>query len=114
MPERFADIAHHIAAAELGGRHVDRHHDLARPLARPGTRLVNDPVAQQHDQVGLFGQRDEAVRTQQSEARVLPAHQCLGRSDRGAIDLEPRLEMQAQFSARNALAQLTLQLAFFQ
>ena len=53
---------------ELGGRHVHRDADVARPFGRIDACLLQHPPAEGHDQAGLLGDRvnfaDQTKRTQ--------------------------------------------------
>ncbi|MNJ48167.1 hypothetical protein D3C77_433540 [compost metagenome] len=113
VAQGFGDIMNHVAATELGWRHVHRDHDLQRPGLGLGAGFAYDPVAQQDNKFRLLGQGDEAIRRQQAQARVSPAHQRFHRGNSYAIDLEARLIVQHKLIAANALQQLVLKRALF-
>ena len=84
MPDAVSAPVTHAdqpAALQLGRRKVDRDLDVVRP-ATASRRPPEDPFAEWNDQPGLFGDRDEIGRRDQSAGRMVPAQQGLERGDR--------------------------------
>ncbi|MNU91309.1 hypothetical protein D3C71_811920 [compost metagenome] len=79
------------------------------PLPQLSAGLVQHPVAHRQDQPAALGNRDEHIRRQQTQLRVLPTQQRFGADDAllGAIELG--LVMQHQLTALHRLAQVLQQ-----
>ncbi len=58
---------------------------LVEPLAQLATGAPDHPLAERHDQAGLFRERHEACRRQQAEVGVLPADERLRTTDMAAV-----------------------------
>jgi hypothetical protein len=98
-----------MAASELHRRQLDRRREVAQALAAPGRHLaagfVQHPGADLGDQAGAFGHRDEKRRLHLAQLRVAPAQQGLGADDAARAQVQLRLPVQAEFTARQRLLQ---------
>ena len=81
------DLRSEVGTAQASGRHVDGHPGCHGAEATHVVKRVSQhPFGEFVDQVGLLDERDEAIRIQQSQGGVLPAHQGLDRLDRTVVD----------------------------
>ena len=74
----------------------------ARDLRRDG---VEHALADRHDQIGLFGHRDELRRRHPAQFRMQPAHQRLGADQLAAVQVELGLVPGVQLAGRHRTAQ---------
>ena len=70
--------------------------------------FIDDPGTDRNDQPGLLCDRDEAPRQNESEARMLPAHERLGTEQAAAAAINTRLIVEAQLAAFDGMAQVVL------
>jgi hypothetical protein len=76
------------------------------PRCRVVAGLLQDPVAERHDQAGVFRDRNELVGADQSALRMTPAYQRLGPADALSPHVNDRLIVQLELAVRNRLAQI--------
>ena len=83
--EQAFDAPRQVRLQQLARRQVDRHAQRRQPGTLPGRGLLDGaaqhPVADGDDQAGLFGDRDESIRRDAAQRRVLPAQQGLDADD---------------------------------
>ena len=77
-----------------------------RQTAHCDERLVEHEACQRSHQAGLLGERKELERRDQTEARMRPAHQCLGGDDLAVAEVHLRLVMQDETLTLHGGAQL--------
>ena len=68
--------------------------------------MIQRPARQTPYESGLFGERDELGGAQQAAGRVLPTQQDLGARHPAGLELDLRLEEQAQLIVLDGVAQL--------
>ena len=71
------DVLGQVAGCESGRRHVDRDGERGCPLSGLPACLVQHPTVDGFDQPGVFGEREEAGRTEQAASGVVPSDQGL-------------------------------------
>ncbi len=112
--ERGAQRRQQSGVEQLHRRQVDRHHadlDAARaPVGELAAGLVDDPLADRHDQPRLLGQRDEDGRCNLAELGRVPAQQRLDGGECAVDRIDLRLEHQPKLVARDRVAQQQLDL----
>ena len=69
-------------------------------------RLVEHEACQRSHQAGLLGERKELERRDQTEARMRPAHQCLGGDGLAVAEVHLRLVVQDETLTLHGGAQL--------
>ncbi len=69
------------------------------PIRRLEAGLLEHPAAERNDETGLLGQRDEAVRADQAQSRVLPAHERLEALERTVGQAQLRLVLEEELGA---------------
>ena len=107
--QRADDLLREVGAHDAAGGHVDGDGEVEAELVEPldlHQRLVQDPPGQRVDQVGLLGQRQEAVGIEQAVHGMLPAHECLQGADPIARRARLRLVVQHQLPVGDGVAQL--------
>ena len=81
MSETFDDVAGEINAGELQRRDIEgdayRMEAFVLPFPALPATLVKYPVTERHDETAFFRDRNEAVRVDQAEHRMVQAHQGL-------------------------------------
>ena len=78
------------------------------PLSELPQRLAQHPFPDRHDQPGLLGERDDLVRRHELVA-ALPAQQRLEAGQAFVLQIDDRLEIDAQLAAVDGAAQIGLQ-----
>ncbi|RMS60168.1 hypothetical protein ALP65_04561, partial [Pseudomonas aeruginosa] len=113
-------VAHRVDQAgmgELQGRKVHRDVPLRMPAVQPEAHLpagfVEHPLADLHDQAGLFRQRQELAGGDQPVLRMLPAQQRFHADHRSVRRQYLGLVVQDQLPALQGLAQVMEQLQLF-
>src|SRR3569623_668933 len=102
---------HHLLTqteiAELPARqvHGDAQRAVLLPRRGPAAGLFQDPVADRHDEAGLFEQWDEFERVHQPEIGVAPAQQGLETGDVPRREIDLRLEVKTELLALQRAAQ---------
>src|SRR5438045_1949032 len=86
ISEDLPDGLREVARLELGGGHVDGDARLDRPAQRVAARPSQDPFSEAHDDAGLFRQRNEVRRRDESLDGMPPAHQGLETDDLAGQD----------------------------
>ncbi len=71
---------------------------LPLPVAGLPHRLLEHPAAQRHDQPGVLGERDEAVRAEHAVLRVQPAHQRLRAVHLAVVEPDQRLVLDEELA----------------
>ena len=77
-------------------------------------RLVEDPSAQLDDEARLLCRRNETIGTEQSELRMLPAHQRFQTEDLAGIHFDQRLVVEDEFLVHQSPAQPVLHFERFE
>lgn len=76
------DALEQVRDTKLRRRQIDRHRHSLEPRFQPAhdlaTRLAEHPLANRHDQSGLFGDSDERRRGDKASGWVLPTNQVFG------------------------------------
>ena len=96
--EHGLHVVQEVVAQELAARHVDAGEDRRLDLERalPGRELARRALeredAEIDDQPGLLGDRDEGLRREPAEARMVPAQQRLEAGDGAVLEPHDRLE----------------------
>ena len=102
-----------VRLQQLARRQVDRHAQRRQPGALPGRCLFDGaaqhPVADGNDQAGLLGDRDETIRGDAPQRRVLPAQQGLDADDATLPEVDLRLVVQIKLLVAQRMAQRGLQ-----
>merc|ERR1712023_212742 len=89
-------------------KHQAREPELGR-LLQAFTGLLDNPVADRHDQAAALGDRNEFVRSHQPPLRVVPAQQALNTTDFFSGQINPGLIVKLQFLAPQGIAQVGLE-----
>src|SRR5579863_60899 len=112
--QRFRDGLREILLAELTRRDVHRDDDRRQSGILPCLVLragaLEDPFADRHDEAGLFGERDEAPRTDRAALRDAPAQQGLGPHDLSRREVDSRLITEHELLALERAPQMRLEL----
>ena len=101
-----------VRLAELQGRQVHRHHEVALEGLHPHrgpARLQQHPAAQLDDHPGLLGQGHELVGGDETPFRVLPAHQGLDAVHAAGAQVHDRLVDEGELVVEDRLAQVLLE-----
>ena len=113
---RVVHVGHDVRVLQLLDAEVDAHRQrrVERELVlhdlRLAAALAQDPAADRHDQAGLLGERDEAVRLQQAALGVLPAQQRLEPADHTVLEAHHRLVVQLELVVGDRALEVGLQL----
>src|SRR6185369_1701218 len=75
--------------------------------------LVQHPFTDSADQAEILGDRDELAWCNVAADRLLPAKQCFEAPDPIVLQVEDRLEIEAELAGLQRLAQIELELAPF-
>ena len=106
------DLGKQLRLRELNRGNVDRNAEILKSLLLPDTgltaSLLQNPFTDRNNESGLVGNRDKFVRRHESEFRVVPAQQRLGRHDFTGMNIRDGLIVQQQFVAFNRAAQRNL------
>ena len=120
MGRRNLGVVHHLRhhagqarVAELDGRQVHRHGQVAQALVHPAFQLggsgAQHPLTYRQNQPAALGQRDELGGRHQAQRGVLPAQQRLGPHQAAIGQGHLRLVVQRQFVALQRVAQVVFQ-----
>ncbi|KFB74143.1 MAG: hypothetical protein AW09_000573 [Candidatus Accumulibacter phosphatis] len=105
-------VGSHAFLAEMPSRDVDTDAYCRQPCLVPlgdlTTSLAKHPFVDGHDQVALFGDRNEYHRIHDFTV-VLPAQQCFGTNDAIAFEVDLRLVMNEQLGVFDGAAQSRFQ-----
>ena len=112
LGERLGDDIVESCVDELADRHVHRNGDVGqrghRCLPAPELRkgCAQHCAAELADQAGLFGHRQELVRTEQASIGVTPARQHFEPGELTGEQIDDRLVVRHDLTALQAMAQL--------
>ena len=116
VEQRLLDALGEVGAEQLARGDVDRDRDLD-PVAPPGGRLgaggVQHPVADLHDQIAFFGQREEGLGRERLAglgAVGVPAHERLAADRPPAAERQQRLVVEQQLVAGEGVVEAVLDL----
>ncbi|HET9681653.1 MAG TPA: hypothetical protein VFP19_06395, partial [Candidatus Limnocylindrales bacterium] len=93
---------------QLPWRQVDRYAPAGRQGRKPRT-LRHDPLADRDDQAGLFRERDEVARMEETLS-VVPAEQRLGPDDTVIGQVDQGLEGERELARSQRMAKVGLEL----
>ena len=116
LPQRAFDVGQQVRLLELASRQIHAHHHglLVKgehlPALRPAARLLQHPLADRHDEAGLFGDGDEHQWRHDPVARPLPAGERLELVDGARFQVDHGLEIHPQLVAVQRMPQVRLDL----
>jgi hypothetical protein len=99
-----------VALAELARRQVDRQRHRRCPRLQVGAGAPQDPLADRHDQPGLFQHRNEFDRRHDAAIAPMPAQQRLRGARQAAVQVDLGLIDERELLALEGAAQLAAEL----